>query len=650
MKKSVILTLLLLIGNTLYIGALESVSEIATLRDSIFRELKKIDDNEEKVYYLQAKIQNHVGQDWTVELLDSALAISQREHLNIPELKILFDYCRHYQFVRNHDSFHKYLEILKEKSYSYKDYRYYLSAWVGEMQYSTTNGQTEYVILESKKMTEELKRVGFGEGSFAVSLVLGNALTTAGRQDEAIKVYQDVLEQKTGNRNGRIRIHSRLANIYRNADRFNEAISELEKREVMLSEMYEETPEGDRAKFRNHWLETYTAFARIYSRLNDKDNLKKYLLKAKEFHFPGCFYTMDISYHSYWGSYYQMTKEWDKCFEMYDIALSRFNDDDPIYRNNVLNMKVEAYEEAGMYKEAAELYKDIILKKGSLNQTIANQNEELHRANYQIQEELVTKERNKFSERVIEAFIALVFILILLVMIVRSIRIHAKLRKSEAETRAALALTESTDKLKENFLRNITYEVRIPLNTVVGFSDILSTEKHLSQKERIEYSNMIKASTEKLLLLINNVLDLSRLESGMMSFHWEELDAIQLCKEAKMMVEMQNNRIIKMEFNTNKPAMLRTDSRWFIKVLINLLINTNPEPQCKAECIVDVKNGKLILSICNCHKYRKNQQDEQNKRILQNINQLFINQCGGEITSYKKDEHTRLVITLPLSN
>ena len=198
----------------------------------------------------------------------------------------------------------------------------------------------------------------------------------------------------------------------------------------------------------------------------------------------------------------------------------------------------------------------------------------------------------------IEAYIGLVFIHILVVIIVRSIRIHAKLRRAEAETRAAHALTESTDKLKENFLRNITYEVRIPLNTVVGFSDILSTEKHLSQKERIEYSNMIKASTEKLLLLINNVLDLSRLESGMMSFNWEELDAIQLFKEAKMMVEMQNNRIIKMDVNTNKPAMPRTDSRLFIKVIINLLINTNTETKCKAECIVYVKHGKLILSLC----------------------------------------------------
>ena len=89
MKKSVILTLLLLIGNTLYIGALESVSEIATLRDSIFLELKKIDDTEKKVHYLQAKIQNHGGKDWTVSLLYSALATSLREHFNLPELKKL---------------------------------------------------------------------------------------------------------------------------------------------------------------------------------------------------------------------------------------------------------------------------------------------------------------------------------------------------------------------------------------------------------------------------------------------------------------------------------------------------------------------------------------------------------------------------------
>lgn len=55
--------------------------------------------------------------------------------------------------------------------------------------------------------------------------------------------------------------------------------------------------------------------------------------------------------------------------------------------------------------------------------------------------------------------------------------------------------------MKEYFLKNITYEIRIPLNTVVGFSELLSTEKNLSEEEIQEYSVTIKHNSEKLLAL-----------------------------------------------------------------------------------------------------------------------------------------------------
>ena len=262
---------------------------------------------------------------------------------------------------------------------------------------------------------------------------------------------------------------------------------------------------------------------------------------------------------------------------------------------------------------------------------------------------MAANEKNKLYERTIEITIAILFIIILIILSIRSLRNHLKLQRLESETREALALTESADQVKENFLRNITYEVRIPLNTVVGFSDILSTETNLTTESIAEYSQLIRQNTEKLLLLINNVLDLSRLEAGMMAFQWDEYDALQLCREVKMMVEMQNNRTIKMNFLSNdENAFIRTDSRWFIKVLTNLLVDTTPRTTCKAECEVELKNKKLIISIYDSHEHRKNN-DEQNRRILHSINQLFIKACNGDITRTEKDGHTRIIITLPLS-
>ena len=99
--------------------------------------------------------------------------------------------------------------------------------------------------------------------------------------------------------------------------------------------------------------------------------------------------------------------------------------------------------------------------------------------------------------------------------------------------------------------------------------------------------------------------------------------------------------------DNDSTAIIRTDSRWFNKVLINLLANTTPGQLCNTECEVEVKDKKLIITTCSCANYRK-KTDEQNMRILHNINTLFIKQCGGELTTYQKDEHCKIEISLPL--
>ena len=230
----------------------------------------------------------------------------------------------------------------------------------------------------------------------------------------------------------------------------------------------------------------------------------------------------------------------------------------------------------------------------------------------------------------------------------RALKLHRKLIKSETETRKALALTESADQLKANFLRNITYEVRIPLNSVVGFSDILSTDKDLSQVEREEYSHLIKKNSDKLLSLINNILDLSRLESGMMSFNKEKCNAIQLCNEAKMTAEMRNGNPLSIKFTTNDiDVPIFIDSRWFVRVLTSLLVYTSPCSSDKAECTVNVENNKLVIIVSNI-KNKDDKDDEQNRRITHTINKLFIKQLNGTYLLFDDNHHIKTSITLPL--
>ncbi|MEI3469859.1 MAG: histidine kinase dimerization/phospho-acceptor domain-containing protein [Bacteroides intestinalis] len=70
--------------------------------------------------------------------------------------------------------------------------------------------------------------------------------------------------------------------------------------------------------------------------------------------------------------------------------------------------------------------------------------------------------------------------------------------------------------LKQSFLANMSHEIRTPLNAIVGFSNILAADEELEPDERCEYIKTINKNSDLLLLLINDILELSRLESGYM--------------------------------------------------------------------------------------------------------------------------------------
>ena len=72
--------------------------------------------------------------------------------------------------------------------------------------------------------------------------------------------------------------------------------------------------------------------------------------------------------------------------------------------------------------------------------------------------------------------------------------------------------------LKQSFLANMSHEIRTPLNAIVGFSNLLVSEDDLSDDEKADFINTINSNCELLLKLINDILELSRIESGKMAF------------------------------------------------------------------------------------------------------------------------------------
>ena len=95
------------------------------------------------------------------------------------------------------------------------------------------------------------------------------------------------------------------------------------------------------------------------------------------------------------------------------------------------------------------------------------------------------------------------------------------IKDREQELEEARLLAEKAE-LKQSFLANMSHEIRTPLNAIVGFSNILALDDDVSPEERLEYIGSINKNSDLLLKLINDILELSRIESGYMSFEYEK--------------------------------------------------------------------------------------------------------------------------------
>jgi signal transduction histidine kinase len=173
----------------------------------------------------------------------------------------------------------------------------------------------------------------------------------------------------------------------------------------------------------------------------------------------------------------------------------------------------------------------------------------------------------------------LIFILLLWLTAILMNRADALRKQAEAVVHAAeeqkrLALEAS--RIKSEFLANMSHELRTPLNGIIGFSEFLMDGKTGAlNAEQQECLNHVYGSGRHLLHLINDVLDLSKVEAGKMDFYPETFSAAQVVEEACASVEpMSHKKKITLQFKIDPAADAVTlDVQKFKQVLYNLLSN-----------------------------------------------------------------------------
>lgn len=153
-------------------------------------------------------------------------------------------------------------------------------------------------------------------------------------------------------------------------------------------------------------------------------------------------------------------------------------------------------------------------------------------------------------------------------------RIENELIEGKSKAEKATLKAEESVKIKGIFLANMSHEIRTPVNSIIGFSDLLFKKK--LGEEELEFVKIIKSAGENLLTIIDDLLDMSKIEAGMMIFEENHFSVKEAFKSLNiLLIGKAKEKNIELVFSCDNsvPDVLRGDRRRLTQIIINLTSN-----------------------------------------------------------------------------
>jgi signal transduction histidine kinase len=149
-----------------------------------------------------------------------------------------------------------------------------------------------------------------------------------------------------------------------------------------------------------------------------------------------------------------------------------------------------------------------------------------------------------------------------------------ELRRKKDEADEQRARAELSEKAKERFLANMSHEIRTPMNAIMGMSDILKHRDHLPEQDK--YLTAIHQSSENLLVIINDILDLTKIDSGRIDFEQVPFDPRAVVGNVRDILQFKAQEkgiVLAVEFAPDVPTTLIGDPTRLNQIVMNLVGN-----------------------------------------------------------------------------
>lgn len=543
-----------------------------------------------------------------------------------------FQILYYYNNDGKQDSISKWFNLMKPIAQSISYWKLYFDSQKLLINSYVYNNQYEYAFNEASKMLEKAREIKSVNGEVAAYQCMANIYHETNRSEDEGRVLKKIYElmPQITHPGARLNFLSQLTSFSKQVKNYADLKTYLDKTKETLDDIVRTNPAMAESMY-SQYLYMEIHYTYLYLGTGNRKLAKEHYDKCSAYLTPNVFMPYQLAYRNMAMEYHLATGEYDAALAIADSAIhfvqrSGFSISD--YAKET-GYKADILREMGRYAEALPLYERITQLEDSINTAISNQQLEEIKDSYHLSQLVLEQEKLEGYIQIIALVMVTIVLILCITYTMRINRIRKELKLSEKETKEATYKTEEANELKNRFLANMSHAIRVPLNSVVGFSQLMATDTEISGKSRKEYSEIIQQNTEKLMLLVNNVLDLSRLEADMMKYQLTDYDVVQLCNDAIGAAQMKNPGLHIHFSNSVESHSIHTDCNRMIQMIISTLTGPHAFQETREIHFSLDRNGEILCFKVINSPLADKQYSGQETSIRHEINRLLLKHFGG---------------------
>lgn len=530
------------------------------------------------------------------------------------------------------DSISKWVNLLKPIAQSIQYWKVYFNSQKLLINTYVYNNQYEYAFNEASKMLEKAQSIKSVTGEASAYQCLANIYHETNRRKDEEKVLRKLYElfPQITHPGTQINILSQLITFSKQTKCYTDLETFLDKSKEVLDKMVRNNP-AILKSISNQYLYVEIYYTYLYLETGNQKLAKEHYKKCSAYITPNSFLPYLVLYRNMAMEYHLTLKEYDTALAIADSAI-RFvqeNDFDISDYAKETGYKADILKEMERYTEALPLYEEIIQIEDSISDAISNQQLEEIKESYHLSQLILEQGQLKGYIQIIILVAVAVILMLYIMYTIRINRIRKELKSSERQTKEATRKTEEANEQKNRFLANMSHAIRVPLHSVVGFSQLITTDTDINEKSRKEYSEIIQQNTEKLMSLVNNVLDLSRLEADMMKYQLTDYDIVQLCNDAICSAQMQRSNLhIHFQKSVNE-YIIHTDCNRMMQIITSTLTGFSTVQEEREVHFSLDRNGEILCFKITNSPLADKKYNNQETSIHHEINRLLLKHFNG---------------------